>query len=71
MKIKVITCLSIFAFLFVCAWFINEETKRVYIKTVINDTETIGDYLFSPTKVEADTWNFKSREYIKVRKLNK
>lgn len=71
MKIKVFTCLSIFAFLVVCAWFINEETKRDYIKTVINDTETIGDYLFSPTKVKADTWNFKSREYIKVRKRNK
>lgn len=68
MKKKVIICLSVFAFLFIGAWLMNTETKRDDIKIVIKDTETIGDYLFSPTEVEADTWNFKSREYIKVRK---
>jgi hypothetical protein len=49
----------------------NEHTKRDYIKLVLNDTESIADYIFTPEEVDAETietWNFKSREYIKIRK---
>lgn len=71
MKRKVIMSISIFVVLFVSAWTINEHMKRNYIKFVIKDTEPIADYLLSPTEVKAeeiDTWNFKPREYIKIRK---
>ncbi|MGX6444189.1 hypothetical protein ACWM35_13310 [Neobacillus sp. K501] len=68
MKKKVIVCLTIFGFLLVGAWLLNEQTNRNYIKMVIKDREAIGDQLFTPTEVEAETWNFQPREYIKIRK---
>jgi hypothetical protein len=71
MKRKVMISISIFVVLFVSAWIMNEQMKRNYIKFVIKDTEPMADYIFSPTEVEAeevDTWNFKPREYIKIRK---
>ncbi|OLS39890.1 hypothetical protein [Bacillus sp. MRMR6] len=71
MKNKVLISCTIFVLLFVSAWVMNEHTKRDYIKLVLNDTESIADYIFSPEEVDAETietWNFKSREYIKIRK---
>lgn len=68
MKKKVIISISIFTFLLVAAWLMNEQTKRDYIKVVLKNDQSISDYLFTPTEVDAESWNFKSREYIKVRK---
>jgi hypothetical protein len=68
MKMKLSICISIFMFLFGSAWFLNEQSKRNYIKFVIQDTEAIAEYIFTPLEVEADTWEFKPREYIKIRK---
>ncbi|MDF2855661.1 MAG: hypothetical protein K0Q87_1512 [Neobacillus sp.] len=68
MKKKVIVSILIFTFLFSGAWFLNSQTKRDHIKFVFQDPEPIGEYIFTPMKVEADTWNFKPREYIKIRK---
>jgi hypothetical protein len=71
MKNKVLISCTIFVLLFISAWFMNEHTKRDYIKLVLNDTESIADYIFTPEEVDAETietWNFKSREYIKIRK---
>jgi len=65
---KIIVSISLFIFLFVGAWLLNYQTKRDYIRVVLEETESIGDYIFTPTEAEADTWDFKSREYIKVRK---
>jgi hypothetical protein len=71
MKRKVMISITIFVVLFVSAWIMNEQTKRNYIKFVIKDTEPMADYIFFPTEVEAEEvepWNFKPREYIKIRK---
>nr|WP_263326177.1 hypothetical protein [Neobacillus sp. Marseille-Q6967] len=68
MKKKLVVSISIFVFLFTAAWYIHQTTKRDYIKLTIRDPESISDYIFTPAEVEAETWNFKSREYIKVRK---
>jgi hypothetical protein len=67
MKKKVIICLSIFTVLLVGAWLLNEQTNRAYIKVVIKDREAIGDHLLTPIEVEAESWDFQPREYIKVR----
>lgn len=71
MKIKIMVSISIFVLLFVSAWSLNDQTKRNHIKFVIKDPEPIAEYIFTPMKVEADeadTWIFKPREYIKIRK---
>lgn len=71
MKSKIVISISIFMLLFSGAWLLNEKTQRNHIKFVISDVEPIADYIVTPLKVEAEeveTWDFKPREYIKVRK---
>jgi hypothetical protein len=71
MKSKIVISFSIFVLLFAGAWLLNEKTKRKHIKFVITDVEPIADYIVTPIKVEAEeveTWDFKPREYIKIRK---
>lgn len=68
MKKKVVICLSIFAFILVGAWLLNEQTNRDYMKVIIKDSEALGEHLLTPIEVEAETWNFQPREYIKIRK---
>lgn len=68
LKIKVLVSILIFVCLFAGAWLMNEKNKRNYIKMVLSDNESIVEYILTPTEVEAESWDFKSREYIKIRK---
>ncbi|MCL6574165.1 MAG: hypothetical protein K6T88_21220 [Bacillus sp. (in: Bacteria)] len=54
MKRKVIISISIFVFLFVGAWYMNEQTNRDYIKFVIKDTDAVVEYIFTPLEAEAE-----------------
>ncbi|PLS15685.1 hypothetical protein CVD28_21220 [Bacillus sp. M6-12] len=76
---KAIACSGIFFFLFIGAWIINEGSKREYIN--FNHREApvsvydVSDPLIRPVQEghldKTTQWNFKPREYIQIRKLDK
>lgn len=77
MKRKIAISFSIFILLLVGAWFVHSQTKRDHIKFEIRETEPVVEQIVTPTKVEAEEvkseqiWNFRPREYIKIRERNK
>jgi hypothetical protein len=77
MKRKMAISLSIFILLLVGAWFIHTQTKRDHILFEIRETEPVVEQIVTPEKVEAEEvkseqiWNFRPREYIKIRERNR
>ncbi|RFU70154.1 hypothetical protein D0469_08205 [Peribacillus saganii] len=77
-RMKAVACSSIFLLLFTGAWIMNEGNKREYIIFNYRSDSLPGSSFSEPFIIpvqegELDIskqWNFKSREYIQIRKTD-